>query len=93
MKFRIYVPENRWVADELLVGLAERANKRLGAPLQQALWSEELMWQAEIEGLFATIPDGGHLVGEHMVSYPRAKLVQLARRHRRRAAQPERKEP
>lgn len=95
MQFRIFVPHTLRIDDGLLVGLAERANKRLRAPLQAPIQAEELMWQAEIEGFLPPIPDGAHLVGEHMFAYSRAQLSGLARRHSRPApALPtERKQP
>lgn len=93
MQFRIFVPDVRRIPDELVVGLAERANKRLGRPLENGIGTEDLLDQAALEGLIEPVPIGGSIEGMHCMYFTRGKLVQLARRQRRRLPELERKEP
>jgi hypothetical protein len=82
MNFRVYVPQRRWIPNEALVGLCERAHKRLGIALHNGIGAEELLHQAELEGLVEPVPDGSTFEACHLRYYTRAELMRLGRRRR-----------
>lgn len=84
MNFRLWIPLRRTIPDALLVGLAERVNKRLGKPLQNAVEAADLLEQAELERIIEPRPNPGFLDTYHDRRYGRTDLVKLARRSRLR---------
>lgn len=85
MKFRVYVPTTLTVPSELVLGLAERANKRLGYPLQRAVCADDLLEQAELEQLIDPLADGTNLDAYHDRYWTRSELLRLRTRAQRRA--------
>ena len=75
MRFTLFTPRVVDIPDGLLVGLAERANKRLGRPLERDVWSEDLFEQAVLDKVIDQPPADSMLDSDDCLRLSRRELA------------------